>query len=126
MIHKDEFAYALFKAQNQSNIFADKVSLITGNFCDKMLLPDFCASFLVVLQHLVTQVFEVFDTKKNNVIGFDEFVRAVSVFHPNAPLQEKADCKSDLLHCVHECCHLTKNLCPVLCIYQACQQGRSI
>lgn len=40
------------------------------------------------------QVFEVFDTKKNDVIGFDEFVIAVSVFHPNAPLQEKADCES--------------------------------
>ena len=25
VIHKDEFAYALFKAQNHSNIFADKV-----------------------------------------------------------------------------------------------------
>ena len=45
------------------------------------------------------QVFEVFDTKKNDVIGFDEFVIAVSVFHPNAPLQEKADCEStQLLH----------------------------
>lgn len=42
------------------------------------------------------QVFEVFDTKKNDVIGFDEFVKAVSVFHPNAPLSEKADCESPL------------------------------
>lgn len=25
VIHKDEFAYALFKAQNHSNIFAEKV-----------------------------------------------------------------------------------------------------
>ena len=49
--------------------------------------------------HAMCQVFEVFDTKKNDVIGFDEFVKAVSVFHPNAPLQEKADCESTrLLH----------------------------
>jgi len=26
VIHKDEFAFALFKSQNHSNIFADKVS----------------------------------------------------------------------------------------------------
>lgn len=60
-IHKDEFALALFKAQQRSNLFTDRV-------------------------------FVVFDTKKNDVIDFGEFVRALSVFHPKAPLVEKADC----------------------------------
>ena len=38
------------------------------------------------------QVFEIFDEKKNNVIEFGEFVHALSVFHPKAPLAEKAEC----------------------------------
>lgn len=38
------------------------------------------------------QLFILFDLKKNNVVDFDEFVRALSVFHPKAPLEEKAEC----------------------------------
>ena len=34
----------------------------------------------------------MFDEKKNNVIEFGEFVHALSVFHPKAPLAEKAEC----------------------------------
>jgi hypothetical protein len=37
-------------------------------------------------------VFEIFDEKQNNVIEFGEFVHALSVFHPKAPLAEKAEC----------------------------------
>ena len=37
------------------------------------------------------QVFEIFDEKQNNVIEFGEFVHALSVFHPLAPLEEKAE-----------------------------------
>lgn len=36
----------------------------------------------------------MFDFKKNNVIEFGEFVRALSVFHPKAPMHEKAACAS--------------------------------
>lgn len=90
VIHKDEFAFALFKSQNHSNIFADKVSTHMANSSKSSSHERFesCANGPHV------QVFELFDTKKNDVIGFDEFVRALSVFHPNAPAPEKADCKS--------------------------------
>lgn len=36
------------------------------------------------------RVFEIFDIKQNHVIEFGEFVRSISVFHPSAPLKEKA------------------------------------
>lgn len=39
------------------------------------------------------QIFDLFDLKRNGVIDFGEFVRSLSIFHPETPLGDKIACK---------------------------------
>jgi len=49
---------------------------------------------------MCSQLFQLFDSNKDGVIEFGEFIRGLSVFHPSAPQAQKADCNISSEKCV--------------------------
>ncbi|KAF7138625.1 hypothetical protein RHSIM_Rhsim07G0119500 [Rhododendron simsii] len=51
-----------------------------------MVISGCCAS-----DRFCMQIFDLFDVKRKGVIDFGDFVRSLTVFHPNAPEEDKID-----------------------------------
>ncbi|XP_031095971.1 calcineurin B-like protein 1 isoform X1 [Ipomoea triloba] len=95
-ISKEEFQIGLFRNSRKQSFFTDRVTSI---LCSPFFpVFDICIYCLRILD----QMFKLFDSKNDGLIEFGEFIRALSVFHPDASLEEKAD----FLFKLYDVCHV--------------------
>lgn len=74
--------------------FCNIIDILSFPACNIHIQP-LCTGCVLILNSLCLQIFDLFDVKKKGVIDFGDFVRSLDVFHPNAPLEDKIDCKSE-------------------------------
>lgn len=96
ILFQEEFQLALFKTNKKESLFADRVLVTVVCLIFKKFTFQYhnVGWILWVLWCIANwlQVFDLFDTKHNGILGFEEFARALSVFHPNAPIDDKIEC----------------------------------
>lgn len=63
---------------------------LTSSICDAHSFGD--TSFEISTSPYV-QIFDLFDVKGKGFLDFGDFVRALNLFHPNVPQEDKIDCK---------------------------------
>ncbi|URD94799.1 calcineurin B-like protein [Musa troglodytarum] len=85
LINKEEFQLALFKCRKKENLFANR----SPQTCIILSVPTEQMDRAILRNEM--QIFDLFDVKQKGVIDFGDFVRGLSVFHPNAPQQDKVD-----------------------------------
>ncbi|XP_057813754.2 calcineurin B-like protein 7 isoform X2 [Cryptomeria japonica] len=80
LIHKEEFHLALFRSTSRENLFADRdLASVQKSRISSIRFST------------ISDVFDLFDVKRNGVIEFAEFVNSLNVFHPHAPQADKID-----------------------------------
>ncbi|KAF9624858.1 hypothetical protein IFM89_015412 [Coptis chinensis] len=79
LISKEEFQLAIFKNGKKENLFANREMEV-------VLLAE-----EIPYTTVIGQIFDLFDVKRKGYIDFGDFVRSLSVFHPNASQEDKIE-----------------------------------